>query len=290
MTSLRTLNAIATVLHYILAIGFTWFFLYLNHTYPNHPLPGVEISARDHSLQLGTDVSGNITVDWKSTKIATFPVEWVQTMLVSFFVITGSFHLFYYTTDVPNGYYHQAVRNNNNYFRWIEYSVTSTLMLYIMALVTGTKDTGVYMMLLSSNVAMIAMGQWVEESVHYGGSWWLPMATSFLLLVVEFVVIARNLFSRLDEIALFLNANQSNPNVTKFFIPGWLKPMVIVLFLFYISFGFLSLYGAYSGTSYETIEMWYIILSLVAKATLGAFVGYGLGLRQQGLLTPSINL
>ena len=57
--------------------------------------------------------------------------------------------------------------------------------------------------------------------------------------------------------------------------------MIYTLFLFFSSFGFISLYGAYSGTSYENVEKLYLIFSLAAKATLGFFMAYGTGRRQQ---------
>lgn len=283
---LKTLNLIAFITHYMLAIFFIIFFIDLNKRYPSRPLPGVEISMKDHTLDLNTDLSGNIIVQWNSVNTSVWPVTSIQSMLVSFFFITGTFHLFYYYKDDE---YQRVINNKNNFYRWIEYSITSTLMLFIMALVTGTKDRGVYMMLFSSNIAMIVAGQQVEEAVRENRDWYVPMATSFLLLLTEFAVIGRNFLTKIDTIQTFLDQNKSNPKVTAFYVPGWLKPMLVVLFLFYISFGLVSLYGAYSNENYETIESIYIILSLVSKATLGAFVGYGLGLRQEGLLTPSEN-
>lgn len=281
------MNLIAAILHFGLALFFVVFFIRLNQAYPRHPLPGAELSVKDHTLDLETDVSGSLIINWTSTNVTTVPVTTLQIMLISFFFITGCFHLFYYMT---NDEYERVIHRQNNFYRWIEYAITSTVMLYIMTLVTGTKDTGVYMMLVSSNVAMISLGQMVEDAVRTGGNWLLPMCVSFLLLLMEFSVIARNFWGRIGQISTFLKTQLQNPKVNSLYVPGWLKPMVIVLFLFYISFGLFSFYASYHNLDYELVETVYIILSFVSKATLGAFVGYGLGLRQEGLLTPSTSL
>jgi hypothetical protein len=64
-------------------------------------------------------------------------------------------------------------------------------------------------------------------------------------------------------------------------IPSWLTLMIWILFLFYSCFGIISLLGA-GGMAYESVEKGYIILSFVAKATLGVFIAYGTGQRQVG--------
>jgi hypothetical protein len=65
-------------------------------------------------------------------------------------------------------------------------------------------------------------------------------------------------------------------------MPSWIRYMIIVLFIMFSCFGFVSLYGAASGASFESVEKIYIILSFVAKATLGVFIAYGTGQRQRG--------
>ena len=60
--------------------------------------------------------------------------------------------------------------------------------------------------------------------------------------------------------------------------------MIFVMFLFYASFGFISLYGAYRGNSYEyaIIERLYILFSFISKASLGIFIAIGISQRQTG--------
>jgi hypothetical protein len=286
---LTGLNLSAAVLHYGLAIGFRLYYNYLNKTYPNDPVNGIETTVREHSLLISAvDVVGSpINSQWVSVDSYTYPVTGIQNLLVSFFFITGTFHLFYYLTngptggDIPNSLsnlYTRVIENKNNYFRWIEYSITSTMMLYIIAYSSGVKDVEVYNLLYATNVAMIATGQFVETAVRDGGDWYTPMIVGFLLLCAEFVCIFRALNKRFSEINNFIATHPILSN--GIVIPKWLSYLGIVIFILFSSFGFISLYGAYSGASYDSIERLYIIFSFVAKATLGFFMAYGLSQRQ----------
>jgi hypothetical protein len=304
MPSLNSLNLSAAIMHFVLAIGFSIYFAVLNNKYPNQPIQGVELSMRDHVLELNDitdgscessdttycDSSGNgIVSEWKSKVTANVDIKVIQGLLVSFFFITGSFHLFYYLgngnpEDEPtwrNGY-SRAIKNSNNFYRWIEYSMTATMMLYIIAYTSGVKDTNIYLLLFATNVTMISLGQTIEVAIRDGKDWKLPMFTSFLLLIMEFVVIIRSFWQRLSQVNSFLTTSTLPSMTNGRTIPSWLNVMIIILFVFFACFGFVSLYGAYANTKYESLEKTYIILSFVAKATLGAFIAYGTAQRQQG--------
>jgi hypothetical protein len=299
--SLSTLNKWASILHYSLAIGFASYFRYVNNKYPNNSVRGIELSVRDHNLGIESitgeckedddticDPSGNaFRSTWVSANTRTIDVKTIQAMLILFFIITGTFHFYYYVGNGTLGEkespsfstgYTYVIKNQNNFFRWIEYSITATLMLYIIALTSGVKDTNVYLLLYATNIAMIALGQQVEVAVRDGKDWITPMLTSFLLLFAEFSIIARSFWSRLSQVDTFLDENPSISNGRR--IPKWLNAMIIILFLFFSCFGFLSLYASIRGTPYETVEKGYIILSFAAKATLGMFIAYGTAQRQ----------
>ena len=128
------------------------------------------------------------------------------------------------------------------------------------------------------NVAMIYTGQVVEEKIQRGENWYAPMFMGFMLLMTEFTIIVRDFQSRISDIKTFTDANPSLTNGRT--IPDWIKYMVWILFLFFSSFGFISLYGAYSGVAYENVERLYLLFSLLAKATLAGFIAYGTSRRQ----------
>lgn len=295
MSSIRNLNLTASILHYVLAISFSSYFIYLNNKYENQPVQGIQLNTRSHLIEIKTNP---VSVNWVSNKDNSIDLKVIQGMLVSFFIITGSFHLFYYLSNEPlqddnkqhwNTKYTRMLQEKNNFFRWIEYSITSTLMLYIIAFTSGVKDTNVYMLLASMNVSMIATGQLVEENIRDGKNWQLPMLIGFLLLIFEFSVICKDFWVRLGRINDIIKKNPSLSASQS--IPDWINAMIIVLFILFSCFGFLSLWGAYNNEQYETIEKGYIWLSLIAKTILGIFISYGLGIRQQTqstwLVTPT---
>jgi Heliorhodopsin len=277
---LSTINLTASILHFLLAIGFGSYFLYLNNKYPNSPVQGIETSVRRHELNYtGLDaVNATITRTWVSTEQSVFAIENIQILLVSFFLITGCFHLFYYFTNKEDGIYTKVIKNKNNYFRWIEYSITSTMMLYIIAFSSGVKDMEVYTLLFATNVSMIAQGQLIEVAVRDGGDWVTPMVTGFLLLIAEFICVFRALSKRFSEIDNYISSHPIASNGFK--VPQWLSYLGIIIFILFSCFGLISLYGAYSKTSYENVESLYIIFSFIAKASLGFFMSFGLSQRQ----------
>ena len=268
-------NLVACIIHLVLGIGFMIYFPYINNKYPNNPQQGIELSIRDHVLQLDMDVNKNVSTYWESQENAAPGIETVQTMIVAFFFITAAFHLYYATSQR----YEIMINAQNNYVRWIEYSITSTLMLYVIALLCGTKDQNIYYLIGVTNIVMIAQGQQIEVDVHDGRSPLVPLVSSWALLLAEFGVIARDYTNRLQQARAF---GDTHPTATLQQVPSWVSLMIIVLFLFFSCFGAVSLWSAYQGNSYsyETIETMYIILSLTAKATLGFFVAYGCSIRQ----------
>jgi len=277
MPTLQTYHLVCAIVHAFLGTFFAIYFPYINHKYPNDPQQGIELSIRDHTMSFSEDACGCINVAWSSTEAANPPLTVVQGLMISFFFITAVFHLIYYLND--SGFYDRMIQASNNSVRWLEYSITATMMLYIIAMLCGLKDRGVYLMIGVTNVVLMIQGQAIEEAVRDGKPWWIPMASAFALLIAQFVVIGKDYVSNLNAANSYA---LENPNATKQKVPGWVTPMFLVMFLFFASFGFVSLYGAYSGAPYESVEKMYVMLSLVSKASLGIFVAYGSSLRQTG--------
>ena len=276
MLPLRQYNAILAIIHLVLGIGFMMYFQRINALYPNDSIQGVELSIRNHNLQLTTNQQNQVSGQWVSRPTQIVSIKTVQNLLVGFFMVTAAFHLVYYVTSEGN--YSKMIANGNNYLRWIEYSISSTMMLYIIAFISGVKDDNIYKSIFAMNVAMIYTGQLVEEKLQKGENWYAPMVIGFMLLMTEFTVIVRDFQSRISDIKTFTDANPSLTNGRT--IPDWVKYMVWVLFFFFASFGFISLYGAYSGIPYEKVEGLYLLFSLLAKATLAGFIAYGTSRRQ----------
>jgi hypothetical protein len=269
--NVKQYNLILAIIHLALGIGFSVYFKKMNDEYPNDAIKGVELSIREHNLEWN---SVRETPVWASYTEKSVSIHTVQYLLVGFFFITAIFHAIYYFTN--DGLYTQLIQNQNNYLRWIEYSITSTMMLYVIALISGVKDVNVYRSIFIINIAMIYTGQLVEEKLIKGEDWRIPMILGFALLVVEFLIIVFEFQSRMNNVERIAKAVGEGKT-----IPDWIKYMIWILFLFFSSFGFISLYGAYSNSPYESVEKLYLLFSLLAKATLAGFIAYGTSQRQK---------
>ena len=268
--SLTTYNWVASGAHFTLGTFFTIFFAIMNNKYPQNQNVRNELALQDHNAL----IQGNpVVLGWKSEPSIRTSLTTAQIMLVAFYYITSLFHGIYATSSI----YPEMIRNQNNWLRWIEYAITSTLMIYIIALLCTVKDTNAFILLTSCNVVMVSLGQMVEEKIKAGESPIVPMAASFFLLLSEFFVITRDYFRHVNQFQKYI---ETNPSVQQ--IPGWVTYMLIILFLFFSCFGFVSLYQSmYPDTEYEFIEKTYIILSLDAKTALGIFMAYGAAGGQQ---------
>jgi len=296
-------NKLLALLHASLGIGSALYFNKLNDEYGQDIKEIMDLGYREHVINYEISLpKKTIETYWTSNEASYSPnVKTVESMIILFFAITSGFHE-YYASNV-NGNYKKMIKNGNNWVRWVEYSITSTLMLYILAILSGIRDDGVYSSIFSINIAMIYTGQLVEEyaedEIEFMGKkvpkWIVPMTLGFVLLLTEFRVIIYNFNKNASEISdsilKFKQCKDSKDEeerkkysvylqfADKFKIPSWLKYTVYGLFAFFSSFGFISLYGVATKQPYEKTEKMYLLLSLLSKAFLGGFVAHGFGER-----------
>ena len=76
--------------------------------------------------------------------------------------------------------YRRELSATRNRFRWVEYSMSATLMIVIIATITGISDFTALIAIAGANVAMILFG-WVMEMVNEPGptTWWGPSSRTF---------------------------------------------------------------------------------------------------------------
>lgn len=190
----------------------------------------------------------------------------MKVLVIIYFMFTCFFHILYATDCFGSGAYSRAIANQNNYFRWIEYGISSTIMTFLILIITGVKDFDLVIFTLIINIAMIACGQIVEaakdKKVKY-----VALAVGFTCLLGIAYVVLRTFFTRLYQ-----------ANKYGFKIPGYVYAIVFPLILWYASFGVVSLLQAIKGneTNYIKFEKWYIYLSFLSKLNLGVFVAFGL--------------
>jgi len=250
-------NKLLAILHASLAGGFALYFNNINNKYGVDSKESIDTTYREHVSNYEISLpKQEIETSWTSNEASYSPnVKTVEELIVLFFAITAGFHT-YYASNV-NGNYEKMIKNGNNWMRWVEYSITSTLMLYIVAILSGVKDEGVYSSIFSINVAMIYTGQLVEEyagdEIEFMGKtvpkWIVPMTLGFVLLLTEFRVIISGFnknISGVNNAVLKFEKYKDSENAAekekykiylqfadKLRLPSWLNYAVYGLFAFF---------------------------------------------------------
>ena len=201
----------------------------------------------------------------------------LETLLITFFLVTGAFHTFY-ALDL-GGLYSEALANQNNYYRWLEYSITATIMINIVARSAGVNDQEALILMNAATVGTMLQGQIVETTLANRGNITLvdrnknviaATLVGWILMLSVFGVIIKKFNETIADVETFANVD----------IPDWIPAVVWSQFIFYNIFGFWQLWHILQSNNpnfdYSNIEMGYNVLSITSKTVLGGILGYGL--------------
>lgn len=178
-----------------------------------------------------------------------FSVAWG---VAGFLFLSALFHLLVAT--VAAGRYRDQLSRGQNHFRWIEYSLSSSLMIVLIALLPGITDVAALIGLFGVNAGMIFFGSVQERYEEPGGSLW-PFWLGCLLGIVPWIAIGVYLVSP---------GSAAEP-------PGFVYGIFFSLFVFFNIFA-LTQWLQYRQVgrfrNYLAGERMYILLSLLAKSAL----------------------
>lgn len=153
------------------------------------------------------------------------------------------------------GWYIRNLDQQRNYARWIEYSLSSSLMVVLIAMLTGISDISALIALFGVNASMILFG-WLQEKYESpGGSGWLPYWFGVIAGAVPWVAIG---------IFLVTPGQSEAP-------PAFVYVIFVTLFVFFNSFAVnmvLQYRRRGRWADYAFGEFVYVILSLTAKSAL----------------------
>jgi hypothetical protein len=150
--------------------------------------------------------------------------------------------------------YEADLRRGINRFRWVEYSLSATLMVVLIALYTGIDGFAALIGIAGANVSMILFG-WLQEAANPPGRATTTMTPFWFGCVAgaaPWVAIGYNLVA----------AEQ---------VPGFVVAIFVSLFVFFNSFAlnqWLQYRQVGAWRSYAYGEKGYLLLSLVAKSAL----------------------
>lgn len=152
--------------------------------------------------------------------------------------------------------YIDDLSNNRNIARWVEYSISSSIMIVLISVICSVRDIVTLAALFFVNVSMILFG-WLQEKYEVPGGGMLPFWFGCIAGVVPWAAIVWLLIAPGD--------------VGSAHAPGFVYGIVASLFIFFNCFA-LNQYLQYKQIgkwkNYLHGERIYIILSFVAKSAL----------------------
>ena len=86
------------------------------------------------------------------------------------------------------GYAADLARTRNR-ARWVEYALTSSMMIVLIAQLTGITDVAALAAIFAVNAAMIFFG-WLQEDYESPGGGWLPFIFGCIVGIVPWLIIA----------------------------------------------------------------------------------------------------
>lgn len=232
--TLRRLNIVATVLHLVQGIA-------------------VLVLANDFALPVTSffwnDVPNNRLDIARLDRLFDVSVAWLAAV---FLFLSSMFHAI--VASVGRKAYDSEIGKEQNRFRWVEYSLSSTLMIVSICLVFGIGDIAGLIGIAGANVAMILFG-WIMEVVNRPGSkvWWTPFWFGCIVGIVPWIGLFVYLLGPGDDMPTFVYG------------------------IFVSVFVFFNLFGLNQYLQYRKVGRWadyvygektYLWLSLIAKSAL----------------------
>ena len=180
----------------------------------------------------------------------------VSYMIALFLGLSAFFHFLVSSKKVFPKYAHDLNRNRN-IFRWVEYSLSSSIMIFLIAQLNGISDYAALLAIFGVNVAMILFGWLQEKYTQPGDGQWLPFIFGCIAGIIPWLIIVIQLLS------------PKGPAQAS--APGFVYGIVISLFIFFNCFAIVQ-YKQYRAkgkwSNYLRGEKAYIILSFAAKSVL----------------------
>jgi len=152
-------------------------------------------------------------------------------------------------------WYKRNLLKNRNYGRWIEYFFSSSIMIVLIAQITGISDIGALIAIFGINACMILFGALQEKYENPGKPSWLPFWFGSFAGAIPWIAIA---------IYVWAPGLDVSP-------PGFVYGIIASLFVFF------NCFAVNMVLQYKKVGPWrdylfgekvYIILSLTAKALL----------------------
>ena len=178
---------------------------------------------------------------------------------VGIFLLLAAIDHILMAVPTVNDWYNANLRRGVNYARWWEYSVSASIMIVLIAMVTGVSDIGAIVAIFGANAAMILFGLLMERSnPDKDRPDWTPFLFGCVAGAIPWVIVAYQVAGAEDR-------------ATGAGVPTFVYGIIASLFLLFNSFAINML------LQYKQVGRWrdyifgekaYIVLSLTAKTAL----------------------
>ncbi|MDZ7785728.1 MAG: heliorhodopsin HeR [Candidatus Saccharibacteria bacterium] len=234
--SLQKLNIIAGTFHSVLALGI----LYFSNSF-SLPVTATYLAGPPGSAFTDPVVLFSVRIGYA---------------VALFLALSATFH-FIVASKTFFKRYIGGLHNKINVFRWVEYSISSTLMILLIAQITGISNYGALLAIAGANASMILFG-WLQEKYESPGSGgWLPFIFGCIAGIVPWLVVL---------IAVLSPGSPSSATP-----PAFVYGIIVSIFVLFNSFALIQ-YKQYKAKGkwkdYLRGERAYVILSFTAKAAL----------------------
>jgi hypothetical protein len=150
-------------------------------------------------------------------------------------------------------WYERCLEQRANYARWIEYSISASIMIVLIAMFVGIRDIAALLAIFGVNSAMILFGLLMERQQKPGDTDWSAFWFGSIVGAVPWVCVG-----------IYLLTGPGDP-------PGFVYAITIIELLLFFSFAInmvLQYRQVGRWKSYLAGETTYILLSLVSKSLL----------------------
>jgi hypothetical protein len=186
------------------------------------------------------------------TKLFDLPLGWG----VFAFMAISAAALLVIASPPVFGWYTRNLLQGRNYGRWIEYSLSSSIMIVLIALICGISDIAALLAIFAVNACMILFGLLMERYEKPGKPSWLPFWFGAFAGAIPWLAILIYVWS---------------PGLRGPAPPAFVYGIIVSLFVFF------NIFAVNMVLQYKRVGRWadylfgekvYIVLSLTAKALL----------------------
>ncbi len=240
MSGLRLYNRVAGILHLLQAIGLGTTLAFVE----NQVLYSVN---RSFSLPAGVTAAENGANELFRVNLGLG--------LVFALALSASFHLLISSRFFFDRY-SRGLRLNRNNFRWTEYSINASVLLFLAAQMSGIGNVVSLIAIFALSTSMVLFGALQEKYEQPGSQGFLPFIFASLFGLVPWVIIGTG----------FVTTQNSTSAIGSF-----ASQAVALLFAFFVAFGlnqFFQFKRIGRWKDYLRGERMFILLSLLSKTGL----------------------